>query len=210
MTSGGNPAIKPITTCCITSFVTGKDIDMLKNHLQKLFSLLFSAPKKVVPPAPVAICYVGGVLITLEKKQGVLRTSRKPGGETNTPASEDFFYEIVVTTGGNNPEYPASSMVARFTTALSPQDGCGYTDKLAYAPAGSYWLNFELLEEFHDGLKEGVLGRPMPAHHRLCLRGNYIDASGKPGSLSLGGIPRKSDLESPAWAHALANPAHYM
>lgn len=156
---------------------------------------------------PSAVSKVKGFSITVEKKEGVLLTSKK--GDQKVPASEADYYEVTVNVDGSNPEYPASEKpyVRAFTTALQ-KNWVGMTGGVSYIPDGARWTGFELIEVY-DKCEEPPMGKWMPAHHRVDLIAHYQDALSCPQRISYGAWVRKSDLESPAWKAAANSPITY-
>lgn len=165
---------------------------------------VFKSVAAVLGFGPQAICRVEGFDLAVEKKNGVLLTAN--GGE---PASEDSYYEVKIRPNGDNPEYPAcdAASVQRYTVGL-PGSGTGYVNGVGYAPAGSKFQNFELVESFDDG--RHTIGHRMPPHHSVMLRANFRDAAGRATHIALGGWVRKSETETSAWKNAQKNPVMWI
>jgi len=162
---------------------------------------------------PAAVSKVDGFSIALEKKQGVLLTSKpkdKPDAESK-PASVDSYYQVSVTVSGENPEYPATDKpwTHRYTTGLKGDDGYGFVGGVSYIPYDAQWTGFELVEEFDEARRPPDFGKWMPPHHTVMLRAHFIDVSGRPNSMAVGGWVRKSEKESEAWKMAASSPVTY-
>lgn len=146
---------------------------------------------------PKALCNVNGFQVELEKKDGALL---KSGGED---ASADHYYEVRVHVTGENPEYPAREepLKYRFTVG-KPGCGLGMTGSVMFCSAGHRWNRFELVEEFEDPRITRPMGKQMPPHHNVMVRGYYHDEEGRESSMAVGGLVRKSELETPQWKAA--------
>lgn len=151
---------------------------------------------------PSAVSKVNGFTVTVEKKQGVLLTSKPkdaPEGTEGTPASVDEYYEVTVNITGKNPEYPASEKpwTARFTTLLPRMGGSfGFNGGACYVPDGAKFTRFEVREEFNDG--RHTIGHRLPPHHSVMVYGYYRTAEGRESRMGVGGgWIRKSEREAP-------------
>ena len=162
---------------------------------------------------PKAFCDVEGFSVEIEKKDGVLLTSKPKDDETAVArdASIGSYYEVSVKSDGTNPEYPASEKpwVQRFTVGAGGNKGFGFVGGASYIPEGARWTRFILAEEYDDA-KTPPMGKWMPAHHTVLLRGFYKDDDGRENSMAIGGWVRKSETESPEWKAAARSPVTYI
>lgn len=143
---------------------------------------------------PEVVVNIPGFRMTAEKKEGVLLTSRPkddPEAE-GKPASEDSYYEVIITSTGNNAEYPEpdKEYKARFTTALS--QAAGFVGGANFVSVGHKPFKFELAEDFFDATKP-YMGRATVSHHTLTLTAHFRNAEGEITKTSMGYAVRKSD-----------------
>lgn len=165
------------------------------------------------PAEPTVINLMDGFEISIERKEGVLLTSKsknEPEAESRD-ASVDYYFEVSVRPDGSNPEYPAQDKPSKFRyTVLSEEQGSyGLMGGTKYIPAGARWTHFELVEEFDDA-KVPPMGKWMPPHHHVSLRAHYQEADGTQNNMSGSSWVRKSERESDAWRAAAMSPVTYM
>ena len=133
---------------------------------------------------PKAKSKVHGFTVSVEKKEGGMLTSRPKGQpEVETrPASENFYYEVIVQSTGENREYPKDEnpMVNLFTVGLE-EGASGYVGGVSYLPAGSRYTGFKIKEDIEDNL------------HSVPLHAYFKDASGAKGEMAIGDWTRTSE-----------------
>ena len=171
---------------------------------------MFQTLKRLLGREPRAVSSLDGFSITLEKRPGVLLTSTPQGNPDAEPRpeSQDYYYEVTVKHTGNSPEYPANAELRhQYTVALGSSSYGGTIGPVSYLRPGGRWLRFEVLEAYYDGkMRPGMMGKQMPAHHYVALRGCYRDEKGRESHQEIGIFVPKSTLESDAWRMAASSP----
>jgi hypothetical protein len=156
-------------------------------------------------PLPATLSNVDDFRLTITHKEGPMPLPE----DTTTPdlTTEDFYYEVIATHDGSNPDYPdVTELKANFAVAAARRFCRGHIRNNYFAPVGARWAVFELVEDACNGMQPNLrTGHRLPPHHILQLKGEYVqDGSLKP--MYLPGPARKSDRDSAAWAAALHSP----